>query len=122
MESLTEEFEELTDTVVREALHQTLNYFFVWGENTDKLPINYGMFSLKGDEAIAKVINKFLSVSIPNVTSAGIPVGQSRLDLLQDESLTNPGGSYYDLFIGYREPLPPENLPNYYFIPGDYEL
>ncbi|QPJ63156.1 MAG: hypothetical protein G3M70_15245 [Candidatus Nitronauta litoralis] len=103
-------------------LHETLNYFFIWGKDVDKLPINYGMFSLKGDKAVANVINKFLSTAVPSVAIGGIPVGQARFDILQDESFKTPGGNYYDLFIGHIEkPLPSNPLPDYFFEPGNYD-
>ncbi|WP_221901958.1 hypothetical protein [Bathymodiolus platifrons methanotrophic gill symbiont] len=44
---LAEKYEELTDTDVREDLHLTLNYFFVWKKEDSSYPISYGMFSKK---------------------------------------------------------------------------
>lgn len=47
LERLSVIYEELMDTDVRESLHMTLSYYFVWGKETDRLPISYGIFSLK---------------------------------------------------------------------------
>jgi len=117
LEKLAESHEELTDTDVRESLHLTLNYYFVWGNVRDRLPVTYGMFSLAGDRSIAKIVNNFLS----KVETSVIPVGKERLNSLQDPTIVTPGGCMYDQFIGHSdEPLPPDELSNDLFEPGDY--
>jgi len=122
LERLSEIYEELTDTDVRESLHMTLNYFFVWGKELDTLPISYGMFSLEGDKAVAQAVNAFLSSvsSIPEVNN--IPLGGERLGFLQNSNITTPGGCQYDEFIGHAdEPLSPNALPEDLFDEGDYD-
>lgn len=56
LEQLSKEFEEVTDTDVRESLHMPLNYCFL-----DQRPVSYGMFSLEGDKSVAQVVDTFLS-------------------------------------------------------------
>ncbi|WP_143421463.1 hypothetical protein [Halovibrio salipaludis] len=122
LESLSQKYEELMDTDIRESLHIVLNYFFVWGKGLDQLPISYGMFSLEGDQAVASVVNKFLSSvrSVPEIDK--IPLGTERLALLQDPEIVTPGGCLYDEFIGHSdEPLSPDNLPDDLFQEGEYD-
>ena len=120
LERLSDKYEELMDTDVRETLHMTLNYFFVWGERSLDFPITYGMFSLEGDRAISNAVNKFLSLSLPKVSD--IPVGKERLALLQDFNIKTPNGNQYDEFIGHSdEPLPPDPLPEDLFEEGFYD-
>jgi hypothetical protein len=122
LEELSEEYEELTDTDVREALHETLNYYFIWAKPCDHLPCNYAMFTEDGDRAVAEVVTEFLKKATALATQHGIPVGRDRLAILQDETIETPRGEQYDLFIGYvNEPLAPEPLHASRFERGDYE-
>lgn len=118
LEILEISHEELTDTDVRESLHLTFNHYFVWGNEQERLPVTYGMFSQKGDHSIAKIVNTFLS----EVSEASkVPVGKERLDFLQNRLLITPIGNHYEYFIGDTdEQLPLEDLPQDPFEPGDY--
>lgn len=101
--------EELTDTEVREALHETLNYAFVWGKPLPQLPVSYGMFSAEGDAEIAAAVARFLEAALPAAEVTELTVGERRLAALQDETITTPAGEQFDLFIGHTEhPLPPD--------------
>ena len=122
LERLSALHEELMDTDVRESLHMSLNYFFVWGNTLDKLPISYGMFSLEGDRSIARVVNNFL-LSVSSMSGLrGVSFGRDRLDLLQNPEIITPEGNQYDDFIGHTdELLLPEALPEDLFEEGDYD-
>jgi hypothetical protein len=122
LEKLLDIYEELMDTDVRDNLYLTLNYFFVWGKTLDRLPISYGMFSLRGDQSIASVVNHFLSsVSILSELSE-ISIGQERLDLLQNEKIVTSAGRQYYEFIGYSDkPLMPDPLPEDLFEKDNYD-
>lgn len=121
LEELLYMHEELTDTDVREAIHLTLTYFFVWGIEDNELPVTFGMFSLEGDEAIAEIINNFLHLvkTCPEIGS--VPPGKSRLDLLQNPDIKTPSGYIYDEFLGHVDtPIILDSLPAYLFEAGDY--
>ncbi|MES9904410.1 MAG: hypothetical protein ABW168_17255 [Sedimenticola sp.] len=121
LKQLAEKHEELTDTDVREALHITLNYFFVWKKEASSYPISYGMFSKEGDRLVAESVKTFLNAitNYPEIVS--VPIGQERLNLLQNSNMSL-GGSQYDEFIGHSDsPLPPDTLPGYLFDEGDYD-
>jgi hypothetical protein len=106
---------------VREALHETLNYYFVWAKPVQELPRSYAMFSEAGDQAVSKAVAEFLSKATTLATQHGIAVGRDRLAVLQDESIRTPQGEQYDLFIGHAdEALNPEPLPSRRFEPGDH--
>jgi hypothetical protein len=122
LDRLANKYEELTDTDVREALHITLNYFFVWGKNLYQFPVSYGMFSVEGDQAIAQAVDRFLSSVKVYPDMNNVSVGKERLSLLQNEKIVTPGGRQYYEFIGHvDEPLPLESLPDYLFEEGDYD-
>lgn len=119
-ELLLESYEELTDTDVRESIHMTLNYYFVLGKSSNRLPISFGMFSCDGDKAVADVVNKFIAFATPKLNEFSI--GKQRLDLLQNPKLITPGGRQYDDFIGHSdEPLSLDDLPEDIFEEGDYD-
>ena len=121
LDLLSNEYEGLSDTDVREALYLTLNYFFVWGR-TGKIPSTYCMYSVNGDQSVAKIINDFLSNINNSPEIAKVPLGQPRLDLLQDSKILTPHNRRYYDFIGYENKLSfQENLPAFLFEEGDYD-
>lgn len=121
LDDIANAHEEVSDTEVREALHLTLNYYFVWDKPQDRLPVSYGMFTEDGDAAVAAAVAAFLAEASPLADREGLPVGQERLDLLQGE-LPEPEGESLSEFIGYSEaPLDPEPPRPYRFEPGDYD-
>lgn len=122
LERLSETYEELMDTDVRESLHLTLNFFFVWGNDLNRLPISYGMFTLEGDKAVAGAVAQFLISICSTPELKEVSVGKERLALLQNPEITTSNGCQYDEFIGHMdEPLPPEDLPDDLFDEGDYD-
>lgn len=122
LERLASKYAELTDTDVREAIHLTLNYYYVWGEKPYGYPVSFGMFTPEGDRDIACVVERFLISANDDPHLANIPIGKARLDLLQDSTLETPGGNRFYHFLGcVDEPLPSDSLPRYLFEAGDYE-
>ena len=120
LELLSNQYEELMDTDVRESLHMVLNYYFVWGGRMPNFPISYGMFSLEGDNALSEVVNNFITASLQIINN--VPVGKERLALIQDLDIKTPNGNQYDEFIGHStEPLPLEPLPEDFFEGGFYD-
>lgn len=122
LECLSDDFEGLTDTDVREDLGQTLGYYFVWGMARDRLPVTYSMWTREGDQAVARAVERFLAAADDCPEISSLPYGRRRLELLQDRSIITPRGARYDLFIGHRDkPLPPDPLPQIMFEEPDYE-
>lgn len=109
LEAIADQHEELTDTETREALHKTLNYYFIWAAPCDKFPLRYAMYTRAGDDAVAEVVAEFLHNATVLARQHRIAVGSDRLELLQDASIRTPHGECYDLFIGHADaPLEPE--------------
>lgn len=112
LERLEPEHADLTDRDVVEALADTLNLHFVWGEPAPRLPATFFLFSRAGDKALRRLVRDFLDAALPLAQGRGIEPGAARLALLQDDTLTTPGGRRYDHFLGSRiEPPPPRPLP-----------
>lgn len=122
LERLSEIYDEILDTDVRESIHLTLNYFFVWGGELDRLPIAYGMLSLEADRAVANAVNRFLTSVFAMPELSGIAVGKDRLKRLQNIEISTPKGYQYDRFIGHSdEPLPAHSLPEDLFDEDEYD-
>lgn len=115
--------DELTDTDVREALAETLNFYFVCGRADQRgVPCTYEMFSAAGDKAVAVVVNRFLEEASECLKLAPLDVGQPRHDVLRDASIRTSGGSGHELFIGGLDaPMPVEPLWEGRFEPGEYD-
>ena len=122
LETLEKQYDELTDTDVREAIHLVLNRCFVWGHSCREWPVSFGMFSAVGDRDVSSAIKSFLSEpAIVELTSKATP-GVDRLRFLQDSSIRTPEGRQYDEFLGHvDEPLPDIALPVVMFEPGEYD-
>jgi hypothetical protein len=79
------------------------------------------MFSAAGDQAVSDAVAEFLGKATTLANQHGIPVGDDRLAVLQDETILTPGGEPYDSFIGHSdEPLEPTPLDASRFAPGVY--
>lgn len=110
------EHEELTDTDVREHLHEALNHYFVWGNPIEPLPCHYGMFSVQGNREVSEAVRCFLEAACPLADEAELSPGRERLDVLQDSDFE------YDMFIGHVDsPLPDEPLHPMMFEPPEEE-
>jgi hypothetical protein len=121
LERISRKHEEVTDTDVREALYLSLNYYFVWGKTCPRFPRSFGMFSAEGDRLVDKALRRFLEAARESEELAAVPVGQARLDLLQNSNIKTARGMQYDEFIGHGEsPLAPDPLPEFFFLDGEY--
>jgi hypothetical protein len=122
LEQIANEHEELTDTDVREAMHLTLNCYFVWALDRSQFPRTFGMFSAEGDALVERALRQFLEIAEQSGELSRVPVGQVRLDILQADDIATKGGMQYDEFFGHRDtPLSPDPLPEYMFADGEYE-
>ncbi len=122
LERISHEHEEVTDTDVRESMHLTLTWYFVWAQERTRFPRSFGMFSPEGDQLVAEALLVFLEAAEKSGELSTIPVGQARLEVLQADSAATADGMRYDEFIGHRDnPLPAEPLPDHMFSDGDYE-
>jgi hypothetical protein len=123
LEEIGEEHEELFDTDVREAMHASLDYYFVWDSFEENMPITYSMFSKEGDAKVAEAIQNYCRKATETAQKMGIKPGQDREDVLQDGSLETNQGQYYDDFIGFAEEvLPPKKPHQLYFEELEYDF
>lgn len=107
LETISEKHDELTDTDVRERLHEVINWYFVWGNPLFDFPQYYSMFSKKGNKLVSTATKKFITATQNIVT----PIGQERNDLLENPSAITLSGQSYDTFIGSIDTVLPPTKP-----------
>lgn len=108
LEEIADGHEELTDTDVRERLHEVLNYYFIWGKGSvTKLPKRFAMFSSTADNRVAKVVKSFIVDALSITAKEGVVEGAPRHALIEDSTAVTSKGNAYDVFLGSSdEPLP----------------
>jgi hypothetical protein len=112
LEEIADSHKELTDTDVRERLHDVLNYYFIWGKGSlTKLPKRFAMFSSTADNRVAKVVKIFIVDAISIAEKEGIVVGAPRHALIEDATAVTSKGNAYDVFLGSSEGPLPATLP-----------
>jgi len=120
--AISEEHGEIHDTHVRDTLHLTLNFYFIWGNPCTRFPCHYYMFTKQGNLAVSNAVKKFLLAVNECEEIKNIPLGQRRLDLLQNDELGLAEDYDMDEFIGYAEKvLPLEPLCDSMFVMYDDE-
>lgn len=108
LEEIADGHDELTDTDVRERLHEVLNYYFVWGKGSiAELPNRFAMSSSTADKCVAKAVKSFVVDALSIVDKEGIDAGAPRHALIEDDTAVTSKGNTYDVFLGSSdEPLP----------------
>ncbi len=66
LSKLAKTHDELTDTDVRERLHEVINYHFVWGKPMKGFPKRFAMMSTAADRKVAAVVKKFVVDCAPH--------------------------------------------------------
>ena len=108
LEEIADVHGELTDTDVRERLHEVLNYYFIWGKgDVTKLPKRFAMSSSTADRRVAKAVKSFIVDALSIAEVEGIMEGVARHALIEDDSAESNKGNAYDVFLGSSDrPLP----------------
>jgi hypothetical protein len=95
--------DELTDTDVRERLHEVLSYHFVWDKPMAGFPKRFAMMSLPADRAVAAIVKKFVVDARRIADEAELKAGAPRHALLEDPAAKTRRGESYDVFLGSTE-------------------
>lgn len=120
LERIAEEYDELTDTDVRERLREVINYYFVWANPVDEhFPQKYAMFSAQGDALVAQATRRFVEQA--QQVASNVAVGNARNDLLESSEVETEEGACFDEFIGSTDEALPEESPASDTVYGDYD-
>jgi len=122
LESIAAEYDELTDTEVREAMHRILSHYFVWGASPEPFPQQFAMFSAEADARLGEVLRKFVNDAATCAEIESLERGTARLAALQDSTIETEGGHAYDDFLGHAgTPLSDGPLPEDWFVPREQD-
>jgi hypothetical protein len=120
LDSIAQDHDELSDTDVRERLHEVINWYFIWGNPIDgKFPKKYAMFTEVGDKEVAKATREFIEQACKDVVD--VPVGQARNDLIENSDIELESGATFDWYLGSIDEVLPAELPTSDDIYSDYE-
>ena len=112
LEEINLNHDELTDTDVRERLHEVINYYFVWGNHVESdFPQRFSMFTPEGDKQVYKAVYSFIMDAIRWADVEKIELGQARNSLIEDEKAISSEGNSYWLFLGFSEDVLPMKKP-----------
>ncbi len=111
LSKLARKHDELTDTEVRERLHEVINYHFVWSKPMTGFAERYSMMSAAGDRALAPIVKKFVTDARRIADAARIGRGAARHELLQDPAAKSRRGELFDEFLGSSDPVLPARKP-----------
>jgi hypothetical protein len=94
--------EEVTDTDVREQMHDAVYKTLVEPVAGYHLPGEFGMFTPEGNLRVRAILAKFLTHSEVVATNY-FPTPKERLDAFQDVEVESADGSTYDDYFGYND-------------------
>lgn len=94
--------DEVTDTDVRERMHEAVFRTLVDPQADYQLPDEFGMFSPEGNREVKAILSKF--ITHPEFADAKkLPSPKERLDVFQDVEVESVGGNTYDEYFGYND-------------------
>lgn len=101
LEIVSEENEEIFDTVCRDLMGLAIMDGFVRGRGTEVVPEDLGLYSDEANERVAKILVQFIVDA--NAAALAMPF-RDRLNAFQNSDLKSSGGNYFDDFFGYTRP------------------
>lgn len=103
MDKIAEEWEEITDTDVREQMRDAIEQAVLAPVAGYTLPDEFGMFEPKGNAKVKAALAKFIETA--RVEAAGLKTRQDRLRAFQDLDVESRDGNTYDEYFGYDDSL-----------------
>ncbi len=111
LSKLAKAHDELTDTDVRERLHEVINYHFVWGKPMKGFAKRFAMMSTAADRKVAAIVKKYVVDARRIADDANIKVGAARHVLLEDSGAKTRRGESHDVFLGSTDKVLPARKP-----------
>ncbi|HMP01200.1 MAG TPA: hypothetical protein PKC45_01745 [Gemmatales bacterium] len=111
LDKVAEEFDEVTDTDVREQMRDAIEKAVLDPVRGYKLPSAFGMFEPEGDAQVRAVLAKFIAAAKAEAKAAGLKTRADRLRAFQNIDVESRAGNFYDDYFGHDdsldEPEPP---------------
>jgi hypothetical protein len=107
LDDIAIEHPEITDSEVREALAEVINYSFIWQQSTPPIPRFYRAYD-RANDMLHDALERFIEAVLDDEEVRRTPPGIARLKLFQNEQIVTPSGNHFDLYFGLLErPLAP---------------
>jgi hypothetical protein len=103
MDKIVKEFEEVTDTYVREQMNEAIYHSLIQPNEDYFLPSEFGMFSKEGNAYIRAALSVFIDRASVEANELGLHTPQARLDAFQDIDVRSHEGNTYDEYFGHRD-------------------
>jgi hypothetical protein len=103
LDKIAEEFEEVTDTDVREQMRETIEKALLEPVAGYQLPDEFGMFEPKGNARVKAALAKFIVSA--KAEAGGLKTRANRLRAFQDIDVESREGNTYDEYFGYDDSL-----------------
>ncbi len=107
MGKIAKEFEEVSDTYVREQMSEAIYHSFIEPLAGYILPNEFGMFSNEGNVAVRAALVKFVVEANIEADRLRLQTPQIRLDAFQDNDVQSLEGNTYDEYFGHRDSISP---------------
>jgi hypothetical protein len=105
MDKIAEEFEEVTDTDVREQMRDAIEKSLLDPVPGYTLPDEFGMFEPRGNAKVKAALAKFVAAAKAEAEAAGLKNRADRLRAFQDIKVESRDGNTYDQYFGYDASL-----------------
>jgi hypothetical protein len=105
MDKILKEFEEVTDTDVREQMNEAIYHSLIEPKEDYILPNEFGMFSEEGNASVRAALSVFIDRASDDANELGLYTPQARLDAFQDIDVCSKEGNTYDEYFGHRDSL-----------------
>ena len=105
LDKVAEDFEEVTDSDVRDQMREAVEKALLDPVPGYQLPDEFGMFEAKGNAKVKAALAKFIESAGAEAKAAGLKTRADRLRAFQDIELESRNGSTYDEYFGYDDSL-----------------
>ncbi|MCU0705209.1 MAG: hypothetical protein MUF18_14645 [Fimbriiglobus sp.] len=105
LDKVAEDFEEVTDTDVREQMRDAVENALLAPVSGYQLPDEFGMFEAKGNAKVKAALAKFIAAAQVEADAAGLKTRADRLRAFQDIDVESRDGNTYDEYFGYDDSL-----------------
>ncbi len=105
LDKVGEDFEEVTDTAVREQMRDAVEKGLLDPVPGYQLSDAFGMFEPEGNAKVKVALAKFLTAARAEAEAAGLKTRADRLRAFQDIDVESRDGNTYDEYFGYDDSL-----------------
>jgi hypothetical protein len=103
LEVISDEFNEVTDTYVRDQMREAITRAFFKPDPGYILPDEYGMFSVEGNAKVKVVLSQFIVAARIEAEQNGLSTPVDRLDAFQNIEAQSCRGNTYDEYFGHAD-------------------